>query len=97
MGAQDGVAPVYASASGEKKNRYAVGPSARKDKWASCNECQQAEQPDCGEAVDADIDGPHEPRRQVLQQPRHPQMRKERNDVIEAGVPFVSVPRFRGH
>jgi hypothetical protein len=69
----------------------------RKDKGASCNEGQQAEQPDCGKAVDADIDGPHEPRRQVLQQPCYPQMRKKRSDVLEVGAPFVSVLRFRGH
>jgi len=58
---------------------------------------QQAEKPDCGEAVDADIDGPHESRRQVLQQPCHPQMRKKRGDVLEVGAPFIAVLRFSGH
>jgi hypothetical protein len=67
-----------------------VGPSEGKINVFTCKDGKQRNR---DETVDPDH-GPHEAGRQVLQQPRNPQMRKEHSDVLEAGMSEIP---FRDH
>jgi hypothetical protein len=77
---------LEASAIGEKKKRYAVGPSDGKTNGLPRKKRQHSEQPDGSEAVDAHIDSPHNARREVLQEPFQSHMCKEHADVLKAPV-----------
>jgi hypothetical protein len=57
-----------------------------KHKRAARGKGEQCEQPDCDEAIYADIGGPYQARRKVVQQPLQSQAREEYADVIEAAV-----------
>ena len=94
---QDGVARAGRLGQGREEEQVRGGTNRRKDEWATCNKSKQAEQPNRDEAVDADIHGPDEARRQMLEKPSHPQMPKQRGDMFKVGVPFVTDFMLTGH
>ena len=82
------------SASGEKKKRYAVGPSDGKTNGLPVRRGEQAEQSNGDEAVYADIDCPHQTWRKVLQEPFHTHVREQDSDMLESVVLSARIVMF---
>ncbi len=75
---------LEASASGEKKKRYAVGPRDGKTNGLPVRRASKREQSDSDEAVYADIGSPHQAWRKVLQEPFQPHVCEEYPCMLEA-------------
>ena len=83
---QNGIARTRGFGQRGKEEEIRGWTERRKHKWAARNKGQQREQPDGDEAIDADVDGPYQAQRKVVQQPLQSQVRKEHADVLEVAV-----------
>src|SRR5665213_2343056 len=66
----------------------------RKDEWAAGKESEQGQDRDGDKTIYANIDSPHQARREMLQQPLEPQVRQQDADVFQAALLNVRMALF---
>ena len=91
---QDGITRAGGFSQRRKEKEIRSGAEGWKDKWASSEKGEQAEQSNSDEAVYADIDCPHQTCREVLQEPFHTHVREQDPDMLEAAVLSAGIVMF---
>jgi hypothetical protein len=91
---QDGIARAGDFSHWRKEKEIRGGAEGWKDKRASSEKSEQAEEPNRDEAVYADIDCSHQTWREVLREPFHTQVRDQDPDVLESVVLGAGVMMF---
>ena len=91
---QDGIARAGGFRQRGKEEEIRGRTERWKNKWAAGYKRQQGEQCDGDEAVDADINRPHQAGRKVPQEPFHAHVREQRSDMLEAVEPGDGIVMF---
>jgi hypothetical protein len=91
---KDGITGAGDFSQWRKEKKIRSGAEGWKNKGASGQKGEQAEQANSDETIHADIECPHKTWRKVLQEPFHPHVRKQDPGMLESVVLSACIVMF---